>query len=69
MSTQTELGTTIERERAVLSKRQKRCSRGYYWAAIWPDGRQLWGSTVRREVERAARGTRASIVQLPKATA
>lgn len=39
---------------------------GHYWAAIWPDGRQLWGSTVRREVERAARGTSAKIVQLKK---
>ena len=35
---------------------QKKLPRGYYWAAIDNRGRQVWGDTVRRKVERAAKG-------------
>ena len=42
-----------------------RIRKGYYWAAIWPNGRQLWGASTRREVERAARGTGCRIIQRP----
>ena len=46
--------------------RPARLKPGHYWAALWPNGRQLWGDTVRRNVERACRGTGCRIVQLPK---
>ena len=46
--------------------RPARLKPGHYWAALWPNGRQLWGDTVRRNVERASKGTSARIVQLPK---
>lgn len=46
--------------------RPARLKPGHYWAALWPNGRQLWGDTVRRNVERASRGTGCRIVQLPK---
>ena len=46
--------------------KKRRLKRGNYWAAVWPNGRQLWGSTVRREVERVAKGTGAKIIQKPK---
>jgi len=48
------------------SKPSARLKPGYYWAAIWPNGRQLCGDTVKRNVERAARGTGLRIVQLPQ---
>jgi hypothetical protein len=48
------------------SKPSARLKPGYYWAAIWPNGRQLWGDTVKRNVERAARGTCLKIVQIPQ---
>jgi hypothetical protein len=46
--------------------RPARLKPGHYWAAIWPNGRQLWGDTVKRNVERAARGTGLRIVQIPQ---
>jgi hypothetical protein len=46
--------------------RPARLKPGHYWAAIWPNGRQLWGDTVKRNVERAARGTGLKIVQIPQ---
>lgn len=45
---------------------KNRLKPGNYWAAIWPNGKQLWGSTVRRECVRASKGTSARVVQRPK---
>ena len=50
----------------MQSARKNKLKPGNYWAAVWPNGRQLWGDTVRRNVERAAKGTNARIVQLPR---
>jgi len=39
-----------------MKKTQKKLPRGFYWAAIDNRGRQVWGDTVKRNVERAAKG-------------
>lgn len=40
----------------------KRLPKGHHYAAIWPNGRQLWADPVKRNVVRAAHGTSAHIV-------
>jgi len=39
-----------------MKKTQKKLPRGSYWAAVDNRGRQVWGDTVKRNVERAAKG-------------
>lgn len=35
---------------------QKKLPRGFYWAAVDNRGREVWADSVRRNVERAAKG-------------
>jgi hypothetical protein len=49
-----------------MENTQKKLPRGSYWAAVDNRGRQVWGDTVRRNVERAAKGL-FKIVALSKA--
>ena len=39
-----------------MKNKNKKLPRGFYWAAIDNRGRQVWADTVKRNVERAAKG-------------
>ena len=39
-----------------MKNTQKKLPRGSYWSAVDNRGRQIWGDTVKRHVERATKG-------------
>lgn len=39
-----------------MKNTQKKLPRGFYWAAVDNRGREVWADSVKRNVERAAKG-------------